>query len=92
MISDVDDDLQCSKDIAETLETIVKKPYSMKEVKPLSKYNTEYLKKWTESLENMRTELDELWNSHDRYLDESLQLCEFEEEYGKVRGIISFSS
>ena len=83
-MDDVDDDLTCSKGVAETLETIVKKPFSNKEIKPLSQINFDYLQKWMACLDDMREELQSLWKAHEKYLEDSIELCKFEEEYGVV--------
>ena len=84
VVDDVDDDLTCSKGVAETLETIVKKPFSNKEIKPLSQINFDYLQKWMNCLDDMRVELQSLWKTHEKYLEDSIELCKFEEEYGMV--------
>lgn len=84
VVDDVDDDLKCSKDIAETLEMIVKKPFTTKEAKPLSQFNFDYLEKWITNLEGMRNELDSLWVSHKKYLDDCSELCQFELDFAQV--------
>ena len=84
VVSDVDDDLKCSKEIAQTLEAIVKKPFSTKEVKPLSHFNFDYLEKWISNLDSMREELQALWKIHDKYLEDCSVLCQFELDYSEV--------
>ena len=84
VVNDVTDDLLCSKNIAETLETIVKKPFVDKDLRPLSQYNFDYLEKWSSKLEAMKEELQQIWKSHQEYLNEARKLCTFEHEYSKV--------
>ena len=84
VVADIDDDFKCSKEIAETLESIVKKPFSIKETGPLTKFNYDYLEKWVSSLDTMREELQILWGKHEKYLNDSLVLCRFEKEYCEV--------
>ena len=84
VVSDVDDDLHCSEEIAETLENNVKKPFSTKQAGPLTQFNFDYLMKWMTALKDMRTELDSVWQLHDKYLTDSLLLCDFERSYGLV--------
>ena len=84
VVDDVDDDLTCSKGVAETLETIVKKPFSNKEIKPLSQINFDYLQKWMTCLDEMKDQLQLIWKAHEKYLEDSIELCKFEEEYGMV--------
>jgi len=84
VVNDVTDDLLCSKNIAETLETIVKKPFVDKDLRPLSQYNFDYLEKWSSKLEAMKEELQQIWKSHQEYLNEARKLCTFEHEYAKV--------
>eukprot|EP00795_Rhopilema_esculentum_P016729 gene16729-8182_t len=84
VVDDIDDDFKCSKEIAETLESIVKKPFSIKEAGPLTKFNYDYLEKWVSSLDAMREELQSLWGKHEKYLNDSLVLCRFEKEFCDV--------
>ena len=84
VVSDVDDDLVCSKDIAETLEPIVKKPFVEKDAKPLSQFNFDCLEKWISALQGMREDLQNLWKSHEKYLEDARVLCQFEYDYSKV--------
>ena len=83
-MNDVDDDLICSKNIAETLETIVKSPFATKDLKPLSQLNFDYLRKWISNLEDMREELQTLWKSHEKYLTDATALCQFERDFSEV--------
>eukprot|EP00794_Sanderia_malayensis_P011221 gene11221-12400_t len=84
VVEDIIDDITCSKEIAGTLEGFVKTPFTAIEITPLTQYNYDYLMKWTKCLGDMKLELESAWESHSKYLADSVVVCEFERDYGVV--------
>jgi len=86
MINDIQEDIKCALEIAETLAPIVDKPlsHSRKGPSALERYNSAQLKAYTEQLEKFYDEIDKLWTAQIQFHDQSKELCKFEESFGQV--------
>ena len=86
LVNDIQEDIKCTKEIAETLAPIVNKPLSQTRKTPtaLERYNSAQLKAYTERLEGYYNEIENLWDGQVKFHEQSKELCSFEEQFGKV--------
>ena len=85
-VNDIQEDIKCTSEIAETLAPIVDRQMSQTRKTPtaLERYNSAQLKAYRERLEGYYDEIENLWDSQLKFHDQSKELCNFEEEFGKV--------
>ena len=86
MVVDIQEDIKCASEIAETLAPIVDKPlsHSRKGPSALERYNSAQLKAYTECLSKYHEEIEKLWQKQANFHEQSKELCGFEESFGQV--------
>ena len=86
LIEDIQDDIKCTVEIADTLTQIVNKPLShaLREQSPLEKYNSAQLKVCTDNLDTFSVDIEKMWLNQSTYHEQARELCSFEEDFGKV--------
>lgn len=86
MVNDIQEDIRCAAEIADTLAPIVDKPLSHSRKGPtaLERYNSAQLKAYTERLTKYSDEIDKLWENQITFHEQSKELCNFEESFGQI--------
>ncbi|XP_066915700.1 guanine nucleotide exchange factor DBS-like [Clytia hemisphaerica] len=86
MVTDIQEDIKCASEIAETLAPIVDKPlsHSRKGPSALERYNSAQLKAYTECLSKYHDEIEALWQKQANFHEQSKELCGFEESFGQI--------
>lgn len=87
LVEDVNDDIRCTIEIAETLIPIVNKPlsHSRRDQSPLERYNSAQLQVCTDKLSTYGKIIDKLWHDQKIYHEQARELCNFEEQFAKAR-------
>lgn len=86
MVDDIQEDIKCAVEIADTLTPLIDKPLSHSRRPPsaLERYNSAHLKACTENLSRFSKEVDDLWAEQMKFHEQAKELCNFEESFGKV--------
>ncbi|XP_057302038.1 guanine nucleotide exchange factor DBS-like [Hydractinia symbiolongicarpus] len=86
LVEDVNDDIRCTIEIAETLIPIVNKPlsHSRRDQSPLERYNSAQLQVCTEKLSTYGKIIDKLWHDQKIYHEQARELCNFEKQFAEV--------